>query len=86
MGNRNRETGGGEMTELEEKQANCPYCHEPFLDLSGKASDEVDYDDLAYCGTDDYGNLEYGASFDSGCVNKNEYVKIKYCPFCGRKL
>lgn len=35
------------MTELEEKQANCPYCHEPFLDLSGKASDEVDYDDLA---------------------------------------
>ena len=33
------------MTELEEKQDNCPYCHEPFLDFSGKASDEVDYDD-----------------------------------------
>ena len=62
------------MTELEEKQANCPYCHEPFLDLSGKASDEVDYDDLAYCGTDDYGNLEYGASFDS-------YNSLKSCHF-----
>lgn len=74
------------MTELEEKQANCPYCHEPFLDLSGKTSDEEDDEDLAYCGTDDYGNLEYGASFDSGCVIKNEYVKIKYCPMCGRRL
>ncbi|WP_353990070.1 hypothetical protein ABVF11_02265 [Pediococcus argentinicus] len=67
-------------------QKSCKYCHKPFLDLSGKTSCEVDDDDSAYCGTDDYGNLEFGASFDSGCVNKNEYVKIKYCPMCGRKL
>lgn len=33
----------------------CKYCHEPFLDLSGKTSYEVDDDDSAYCGTDDYG-------------------------------
>ena len=69
-----------------EKQQECRYCHEPFLDLSGKTECEVDDDDSAYCGTDNYGNLEYGASFDSGCVNKSEYAKIKYCPMCGRRL
>lgn len=68
------------------KQQECQYCHEPFLDFSGRTSYEVDDDDSAYCGTDDYGNLEFGASFDSGCVDKNEHVKIKYCPMCGRKL
>ena len=69
-----------------DNQQRCKYCHEPFLDFSGRKDYEVDLDDAAYCGTDDEGNLEFGASFDSGCVNKSEAVNINYCPMCGRKL
>lgn len=38
------------------KQESCRYCHEPFLDLSGKADYEI-YGDDAYCGMDDKGIL-----------------------------
>lgn len=73
------------MNETKE-QRNCRYCHDPFLDFSGRTDYEVDLEDAAYCGTDDEGSLEFGASFDSGCVSKNESVNINYCPMCGRKL
>lgn len=69
-----------------DNQKRCKYCHEPFLDFSGRTDDEVDLEDAAYCGTDDEGNLEFGASFDSGWENKSEAVNINYCPMCGRKL
>jgi len=69
-----------------DNQKICKYCHEPFLDFSGRTDYEVDLEDAAYCGTDDEGNLEFGASFDSGCVSKSEAVNINYCPMCGRKL
>jgi len=69
-----------------EKQKTCQYCHNPFLDLSGRPDYEVDLDGGAYCGTDDEGILEFGASFDSGGLIKYERVNINYCPMCGRKL
>ncbi|OBU97835.1 hypothetical protein A7B51_00225 [Lentilactobacillus parabuchneri] len=69
-----------------DNQQRCKYCHEPFLDFSGRTDYEIDLDDTAYCGTDDEGNLEFGAYFDSGCASKIEAVKINYCPMCGRKL
>ncbi|WNW16712.1 hypothetical protein [Lactiplantibacillus plantarum] len=73
------------MIEIEKQEA-CQYCHYPFLDLSGKTDYEIDLEDKAYCGTDDKGILEFGASFDSGCLSKDETVNINYCPMCGRKL
>lgn len=73
------------MNETEE-QRNCKYCHYPFLDLSGRTDYEIDLEDVAYCWTDNEGNLEFGASFDSNCVSKSESVNINYCPKCGRKL
>lgn len=69
-----------------EKQKMCQYCHYPFLDLSGRTDYEVDLADEAYCGTDDKGLLEFGASFDSGCLSADKVVNINYCPMCGRKL
>ena len=68
------------------EQQKCKYCHDPFLDFSGRTNDEVDLDESAYCGTDDRGNLEFGAYFDSGCASKIETANINYCPMCGRKL
>ncbi|GJI52589.1 hypothetical protein NMZ1139_08170 [Lactiplantibacillus plantarum] len=73
------------MTETDKQKA-CRYCHDPFLDFSGKTDYEVDLGDGVYCGTDDKGILEYGASFDSGCLGAGETVNINYCPMCGRKL
>lgn len=68
-----------------EKQKTCRYCHDPFLALSGKADYEIDEEE-AYCGTDDKGILEFGASFDSGYLSADKVVNINYCPMCGRKL
>lgn len=67
-------------------QESCRYCHDPFLDLSGRTDYEIDLEDDVYCGTDDRGNLEFGASFDSGCLSKDLTVNINYCPMCGRRL
>jgi len=47
------------MSEIK-KQQRCKYCHEPFLDFSGRTDYEVNLDDAAYCSTDDKGNLELG--------------------------
>lgn len=68
------------------EQQKCKYCHDPFLDFSGRTDYEVDLDDASYCSTDDKGNLEFGASFDSDCVIKSETANINYCLMCGRKL
>lgn len=68
------------------EQQKCKYCHDPSLDFSGRTDYDVDLDDASYCSTDDKGNLEFGASFDSDCVIKSETANINYCPMCGRKL
>ena len=67
-------------------QQRCKYCHDPFLDFSGRTDYEVYLEDTAYCGTDNEGNLEFGAYFNSDSVSKSESVNINYCPMCGRKL
>ena len=66
------------------EQEECKYCHTPFVDFSGK--DIPDFGDGVYCDMDDEGNLEWGASYDSGCLGDQEDVVVNYCPFCGRKL
>ncbi|WP_333603517.1 hypothetical protein [Lactobacillus acetotolerans] len=61
------------MTELEEKQANCPYCHEPFTPL--------------YSETDSIYGLIMHKVFEV-CTTDERLSKLKYsyCPICGRKL
>ena len=66
-------------------QKSCQYCHDPFLDLSGKANYEIDEDE-AYCGIYDKGILGFGISSDFGFVSTDKEVNINYCPMCGRKL
>ncbi|MFT8407937.1 hypothetical protein [Liquorilactobacillus satsumensis] len=42
----------------------CKYCHEPFLDLSGKTDYQTDWECLAYCSLDENRNLIYGSPGD----------------------
>lgn len=65
------------MTELEEKQANCPYCHSPYkVIVEAKYWDEMNvalyWDNRLH---------------ESGCNgNGKTPTPINYCPMCGRKL
>lgn len=65
------------MTELEGKQANCPYCHDRANLLQSNDERPVD-GDMVYINKDGYLNLET----DWGHV----YRIANYCPMCGRKL
>lgn len=73
------------MTELEEKQANCPYCHDPFLDISGLTDYEIDWKQEAFCSVDENMHIIYG-SFGNGYGGESKITLINYCPMCGRKL
>jgi len=69
------------MTELEEKQADCPYCHwaADLNDTANRNNDfqiNIDLDD-----PDDVRlNVEYQGGADY------EDARINYCPICGRWL
>ncbi|WP_137598182.1 hypothetical protein [Paucilactobacillus kaifaensis] len=63
------------MTELEKKQANCPYCHEPFQELSNQ------YITVAVAINSKEVSLRM---MDSELYIDN--VSINYCPVCGRLL
>lgn len=63
------------------EQMECPYCHEPFLDLSGQSVDEM-FPEAAYCNFEKDG-LNYGAGeFEDG---DDRTVHVNFCPICGRK-
>lgn len=63
-------------------QMECPYCHEPFLDLSGQSVDEM-FPEEAYCNFEKDG-LNYGAGeFEDG---DDKTVHVNFCPICGRKV
>lgn len=65
-----------------QKQLDCPYCHEPFLDLSGQSVDEMFPED-AYCNFEKDG-LNYGSGeFEDG---SDKTIHVNFCPMCGRKL
>lgn len=68
------------MSELEEKQANCPYCH-GTADLNDTANSEFQINIDLYDSDDVRLNVEYqgGADYDDSS-------HINYCPMCGRKL
>ncbi|MFT8725404.1 hypothetical protein [Liquorilactobacillus nagelii] len=68
-----------------QEQLDCPYCHDPFLDLSGVADDELDTGGDSYCSIDENGNMIYGSFSEGYDVSCNE-MPIKFCPMCGRKL
>ncbi len=77
------------MTELEEKQANCPYCHEP-LKAWGYYDKGDDYtgnsamiDPVAKQLSIDSDSWDYYN--DEPCTDHTS-VPIIYCPMCGRKL
>lgn len=67
------------------EQNKCKYCHEPFLDLSEKTDDQIDWEYLAYCSLDENRNLVYG-SLDDGYEGQSAETLINYCPMCGRRL
>jgi hypothetical protein len=65
------------MTELEEKQADCPYCDTPYKTIvNAKYWDEMN----VALGRDSRLH-EWGANG----IGKNP-TPINYCPMCGRKL
>ena len=63
------------MTELEEKQADCPYCHEPFKEISNENVEAT---------------IVFNSKKVSLRMMDSEFyednVTIIYCPMCGRKL
>ena len=67
------------MTELEEKQADCPFCH-GAADLNDTANSEFQINIDLYDPDDVRLNVEYQGGADY------EMAYIKYCPMCGRKL
>ena len=65
------------MNELDEKQADCPYCHSPYKTIvNAKYWDEMN----VALGRDSRLH-EWGANG----IGKNP-MPINYCPMCGRKL
>ena len=58
------------MTELEKKQASCPYCHDPYDII--KSGDCVGF----WFNSNNQLCSPYNAP----------KVPINYCPMCGRKL
>ena len=77
------------MTELEEKQVDCPYCHEPFKPwgLYDKDSDytgnSATIDSVAKQLSIDSDGWNY---YDDEPCTDHSSVPIYYCPMCGRKL
>lgn len=59
------------MTELEEKQADCPYCHEPYAIISGGNRDGFWFNS----------SNQLCSPYDDA-----PNVSVNYCPMCGRKL
>ena len=87
------EQGGHIVTFVEEhkkvvltkEQADCPYCHDPFLDFSGLTDDELDWKQEAFCSVDENRHINYG-SFGDGYDGESKTIIINYCPMCGRDL
>lgn len=67
------------MTELEEKQTDCPYCkdHAPAI-LTNPAISEFEAVIYNAHGDEATIDLGYEGDYDAICIN--------YCPMCGRKL
>lgn len=74
-----------EKVVLTKEQADCPYCHDPFLDFSGLTDDELDWKQEAFCSVDENRHIFYG-SFGDGYDGESKTIIINYCPMCGRKL
>lgn len=82
------------MTELEEQQANCPYCHEDdnqsFYDSLicevYPDSDNGFGKRLNYATIIDLRNCVLVTCLESGFDLIYETTAIKNCPMCGRKL
>lgn len=76
------------MTELEEKQANCPYCHEQQQKLSifrvkGGRNEVYNLFVSSFDGLSN-GQLDYDLA--KNYQPYGDFIKFRYCPMCGRKL
>ena len=69
------------MTELEEKQANCPYCHS-----TGNLNDTTDRNNDFQIKIDLYDPDDARLNVEYQCGADYEIVHINYCPMCGRNL
>ena len=70
------------MTELEEKQANCPYCHEQKDIIN-----TLDNSHLYVAGMEQPGQVVH--IYDNRLICEEQTIesrKINFCPMCGRKL
>ena len=77
------------MSELEEKQADCPYCHEPF-EIWGNVDEDGDYTgNLAMINLTkkrlSINHDDWDYYNDEPCTS-HVSLPIKCCPMCGRKL
>lgn len=70
------------MTELEEKQADCPYCHEQKDIIN-----TLDHSHLYVAGMEQPGQVVYISDNLLVCEERTmESRKINFCPMCGRPL
>lgn len=70
------------MTELEEKQANCLYCHEQKDIIN-----TLDNSHLYVAGMEQPGQVVYISDNLLVCEERTiESREIKFCPMCGRRL
>ena len=69
------------MTELEEKQVNCPYCHS-----TGNLNDTTDRNNDFQIKIDLYDPDDARLNVEYQCGTDYEIVHINYCPMCNRKL
>lgn len=71
------------MTELEEKQANCPYCHSD----GSRFDNESLWGSKVLQGTDDFDAMAINLSkCQLVSANALHAFSIKNCPMCGREL
>lgn len=70
------------MTELEEKKANCPYCHEQ-KDIINTLDNSRRY----FSGMEQPGQVVYVSDNLLVCEERTfEAREINFCPMCGRRL
>lgn len=80
-----------EELQLNEKQKNCPYCHEPYEIMPMKAKETDDYGEKRWaCYTNRLGYVQYKVYTQRGCDSEPWEIATEsnpqFCAMCGRDL
>lgn len=80
-----------EELQLNEKQKNCPYCHEPYEIMPMKAKETDDYGEKRWaCYTNRLGRVQYKVYTQRGCDSEPWEIATEsnpqFCEMCGRDL